>query len=75
MAILVMWPGPFEQAFIPPSQGGSKWNLASISLVVTEEKKFKILNLSDLDQGQWMILTFGIHLVDCIYKLLYHRLL
>ena len=40
-AILVMWPGPFEQAFVPPSQGGSAWNLASIGLVVIEEKKFK----------------------------------
>ena len=47
---------------------------------VIEEKKFKILNLSDLDQGQWMTLTFGTHkasctyLVDCIYQLLYNRL-
>ena len=51
-AILVMWPGPFEQAFLSPSQGGSTWNLASIGLVVIEEKKFKTLNLRDLDQGQ-----------------------
>ena len=28
-AILVMWPGPFEYHFIPPSHGGSTWNLAS----------------------------------------------
>ena len=47
---------------------------------VIEEKSFKILNLSDLDQGQWMTLTFGTHtasrthLVDCVYQLLYHRL-
>ena len=47
-AILVMWPGPFEHAFVPPFQGGSTWNLASNGLVVIEEKKFKILNLSDL---------------------------
>ena len=40
-AILVKWPGPFEQAFVPQSQGGSIWNLASNSLVVIEEKKFK----------------------------------
>ena len=47
---------------------------------VTEEKKrsLKILNLSDLDQDQWMTLTFGTrkasctHVVDCIYQLLYH---
>ena len=27
VAILVMWPGPFEQTFVPPSHGGSIWNL------------------------------------------------
>ena len=30
VAILVMWPGPFEQTFIPPSHGDSMWNLASM---------------------------------------------
>ena len=35
--ILVMWPEPFEQTFVPPSQGGSIWNLASIGPVVSEE--------------------------------------
>ena len=28
---------------------------------VIEKKNLRILNLSDLDQGQWMTLTFGIH--------------
>ena len=37
VAILVMWPRPFEQTFIPQPQGGSIWNLASIGLVVSEE--------------------------------------
>ena len=37
VAILVMWPGPFEQTIVPPPQGGSKWNLASIGPVVSEE--------------------------------------
>ena len=36
-AILVIWPGPFEQTFGPPSQGGSIWHLASICPVVSEE--------------------------------------
>ena len=36
-AILVMWPGPFEQTFVPPSQGGSIWILASIGPVVSEK--------------------------------------
>ena len=40
-AILVMWPGPFEQTFVSPSHGDSIWNLASIGLVVSEEKMFK----------------------------------
>ena len=39
--ILVKWPGPFEQTFIPPSHGGSTWNLASIGLAVSQEKKFE----------------------------------
>ena len=45
---------------------------AILKSAVTEGKK---LNLSDLDQGQWMTLTFGTHkascahLVDCIYQL------
>ena len=39
--ILIMWPGPFEQALVPPSRGGSTWNLASNGLVVIVEKKFK----------------------------------
>ena len=41
VAILVMWPGLFEQAFVPPYQGGATWNLAPIVLVVTEEEMFK----------------------------------
>ena len=40
-AILVEWPEPFEQTFVPPSHGDSIWNLASIGLVVSEEKRFK----------------------------------
>ena len=41
VATFVMWRGPFEQAFFPPSQGGSILNWASTDLVVIEEKKFK----------------------------------
>ena len=39
-AILVMWHKPFVLTFIPPSNGGSTWNLASISLAISKEKKF-----------------------------------
>ena len=40
-----MWPGPFEQIFVPPSQGGSIWNLASIGPVVSEEKVFENVDI------------------------------
>ena len=40
-AILVTWPGPFEQTFVPPSHGGSTWNLTLIGQAVSEEKMFK----------------------------------
>ena len=40
-ATLVMWPGPFEQIFVPLSYGDSIWNLTSIGQVVYEEKMFK----------------------------------
>ena len=43
-------------------------------------RRLKILNLSDLDQGQWITLTFHIpkasctNLVDCSFQLWCHRL-
>ena len=40
-AILVMWPGFFEQTFFPPSHRSSIWNLILIGPVVSEEKMFK----------------------------------
>ena len=76
-AILVMWPGPFEQTFVPPSHGGSIWNLASNGQAVSKEKKFENV---ESEWGQLMALTFDIHtgscthLVNCIYQLWYHRL-
>ena len=41
VAILVMWPGPFEQIFVPPSHRSSIWNLTLIGPVVSEEKMFR----------------------------------
>ena len=75
-ATLVMWPNPFDQAFLFLSQEGSTWNLVSIGLVVIEEKTLK--NIDSEKFGQSMTLSVGTHkasctyLVDCIYKLLYH---
>ena len=43
-AILVMWPAPFEQLFVPPSPGGYIWNLVTIGPVVSEEKSFEIVD-------------------------------
>ena len=36
-AILVMWPGPFEQFFVPASLGVSIWNMSLIGPVVSEK--------------------------------------
>ena len=41
VSILVMWPGLFEQTFVPPSHRSSKWNLTLTGPVVSEEKMFK----------------------------------
>ena len=38
-AILVMWPGPFEQSVVASSHGGSICNLASTGPVISEEKR------------------------------------
>ena len=40
-AFLVMWPGPFEQTFVPLFLGGSIWNMTLIGPVVSEEKMFE----------------------------------
>ena len=40
-AILIMWPGPFEQTYVPQSHRGIIWNLTLIGQVVSEEKMFK----------------------------------
>ena len=40
-AILGMWPGPVKQTFVPPSHGGSIWNLILIGPEVSEELMFE----------------------------------
>ena len=50
-AILVMWPGPFEQTFVPASWGVSICNLKSIGPVVSEEKMFEIVDGRTTDDG------------------------
>ena len=43
-AILVMWPEPFEQLFVPLIPGGYIWKLVTIGPVVSEEKSFEIVD-------------------------------
>ena len=76
-AMLVMWPEPFEQIFIPSSPGGSIWNLVTIGRVVFEKIVWNCQNMraqgqrskNDLD-----LLYSQIFIVlikdDCIYQLL-----
>ena len=40
-AILVMWPGPFEQAFFSPIQRRLHMKFDLIGLVVSKEKQFE----------------------------------
>ena len=74
-AILVMWHRPFQQSFIPLSHGGFIRNLASIGLKVSKKRSLKMWIRVTLDEGQWMTLTFDIHigsstdLVNYIYQL------
>ena len=43
-AILVMWPGPFEQLFVPLTHGGYIWKLVTIGPGVSEEKSIEIVD-------------------------------
>ena len=55
-AILVMWPGPFEQTFIPASYEISIWNLNLIGPVVSEEKMFEIVDgKTDRRTPEWLV--------------------
>ena len=52
VAILVMWPRPREQTFIPPSHLGSIWNLTLIGPTVLEKKIFE--NGGRMDDRPWL---------------------
>ena len=51
--ILVMWPRPREQTFVPPSHWGSIWNLALIGPAVLE-KTFENGGLRTTMHGPWL---------------------
>ena len=58
VAILVMWPGPYMQTFVPPSHGGSTWNMTSIGPMVPEEKTFENINTWHTDRQQpWHMIS------------------
>ena len=44
VAMMVMWPRPFEQFFFPKGPGGCIWNLVAIGPVVSKEKSFEIVD-------------------------------
>ena len=51
VAILVMWPGPFDQIFVPASYGVSIWNLSLIGPVASEEM---FENVDGQTMDRWM---------------------
>ena len=55
-AILVMWPRPHEQTFVPPSHWGSIWNLAFslIGQAVLEKKIFENGGQQRMDERPWL---------------------
>ena len=53
-AILVMWPRPREQTFVPPSHWGSIFTLASIGPAVLEKKIFENGGRRTDDNGPWL---------------------
>ena len=57
-AILVIWPRPRKQTFVPPSHWGSIWNLALIRPAVLEKKIFENGGTKDrrrrTDNGTWL---------------------
>ena len=51
-AILVMWPRPREQIFIPPSHWGSIWNLALTGPAVLEKQLLKMVDDGQTTDGR-----------------------
>ena len=78
VAILVMWPRPFEQTFVPPSWRVSIWNLSSIRPVVSEEKMFEIVDgrtrddrrgTTDGRRSDWYIISSPMSLKKTLFFL------
>ena len=78
-ANLVRWNHLIKLSFPHPMEAPLKIWLQSVKQFL-RKKKWKCWIWVSLDQGQWMTLTFDIHigswthLVNCNYQLWYHRL-
>ena len=57
-AILIIWPEPFEQTFVPASYAVSIWSLTLIDQVVSEKKMFENVD-GQMDNGRTDIATTG----------------
>ena len=66
-AILVMWNESFELTFISPSHGGPTWNLTSIGLAVSKEKKFENNEserpLTKVNEWPWPLTLTEVHVL------------
>ena len=61
VAILVMWPGPFEHTFVPPSHRSSIWNMTFIGPVVSEEKMFKECGQQQQTDASNLLFNSNVH--------------
>ena len=52
VAILVMWPRPYQQTFVPLAHGGSTCNLVLIGPAVSEEMSFEKVDNADTDTNK-----------------------
>ena len=60
VTILIMWPKLFEQTYVcSPILRTLHMKFSVDRSWLLRKTSLKILNLRDLDQGQWMTLTFG----------------
>ena len=68
-AILIKWPGPFEQTLDTLLPRCRIWNLIEIGPAVSEEKSFEKVDkhsiLAIFGKGHWLTLTFDIHRGSC----------
>ena len=57
-AVLVMWPGPFEQTFVPPSRRSSIWNMTDWPIGFREEDVKRVWTTTTYDGGLPILYKF-----------------